>query len=296
MPSTTLEPLRLPDGTAIFLREWAVPDAVARRGSVLLVHGLGEHSGRYAHVAEMLAAMGLHVRGYDHRGHGESPGDRGAIPHPAALLDELRAVFEDLDAGGRAAGDTAAPFLLGHSLGGTTAARAATGGWVTPRGLILSSPALRVSPNPVESGLLAVARRLAPDRGLPNRLPVGKLSHDPREVAAYKADGLNHDRITPRLYDFLVDAGAAARRDAAAFTVPTLLLVAGADAIVDARGARELSAALPPGVGTLHWYDGLYHELFNEREPDRTLVLDDLAVWLEEQLDQTGSHPTGRSP
>jgi alpha-beta hydrolase superfamily lysophospholipase len=282
--ATTLEPLRLPDGAAIFLREWAVPDGVARRGSVLLVHGLGEHSGRYAHVAERLAAMGLHARGYDHRGHGESAGDRGAIPHPDALLDDLRAVFTDLDARGRAAGDTAAPFLLGHSLGGTTAARAATGGWVTPRGLILSSPALRVTPNPVESGLLAVARRLAPDRGFPNRLPVGKLSHDPREVAAYKADGLNHDRITPRLYDFLADAGAAARRDAARFTVPTLLLVAGADALVDARGARELSAALPAGVGTLHWYDGLYHELFNEREPDRTLVLDDLAAWLEEQL------------
>jgi alpha-beta hydrolase superfamily lysophospholipase len=131
---------------------------------------------------------------------------------------------------------------------------------------------------------LGLARRLAPDRAFPNRLPVGKLSHDPREVAQYKADGLNHDRITPRLYDFMVDAGEAARRDAPQFTVPTLLLVAGADALVDARGAREFSAALPPSVGTLHWYDGLYHELFNEREPDRSLVLDDLAGWLEERL------------
>ena len=282
--TTTLEPLRLPDATAIFLREWPVPDGVARRGSLLLVHGLGEHSGRYAHVGERLAAMGLHVRGYDHRGHGESGGARGAVPHPDTLLDDLRAVFDDLAAHARTVGDTAPPFLLGHSMGGATAARAATGGWVTPRGLILSSPALRVSPSPVETGLLAVARRLAPDRAFPNRLPVGKLSHDPREVAAYKADGLNHDRITPRLYDFMADAGAAARRDAARFTVPTLLLVAGADALVDARGARELSAALPAGVGTLHWYDGLYHELFNEREPDRTLVLDDLAAWLEQQL------------
>ena len=226
--------------------------------------------------------MGLHVRGYDHRGHGESDGARGSVPHSEALLDDLRAVFDDLAA--RAEGDAAPPFLLGHSMGGGTAARAATGGWVTPRGLILSSPALRVSPSPVETGLLAVARRLAPDRAFPNRLPVGKLSHDPREVAAYRADGLNHDRITPRLYDFMADAGAAARRDAARFTVPTLLLVAGSDALVDARGARELSAALPAGVGTLHWYDGLYHELFNEREPDRTLVLDDLGAWLEEQL------------
>jgi alpha-beta hydrolase superfamily lysophospholipase len=275
---TTLEPLRLPDGAELFLREWPVPDGVERRGSLLFVHGLGEHSGRYAHVGERLAAQGLHVRGYDHRGHGESGGPRGSVPHPDALLDDLRTVFDDLPADGDP------PFLLGHSMGGATAARAATGGWVTPRGLILSSPALRISAGPLETGLLAVARRLAPDRAFPNRLPVGKLSHDPREVAAYKADSLNHDRITPRLYDFLVDAGAAARRDASRFTIPTLLLVAGADALVDARGARELSAALPAGVGTLHWYDGFYHELFNEREPDRTLVLDDLAAWLEEQL------------
>jgi alpha-beta hydrolase superfamily lysophospholipase len=129
-----------------------------------------------------------------------------------------------------------------------------------------------------------VARRVAPDVAFPNRLPVARVSHDPAVVAAYKADGLNHDRITPRLLDFLVDAGAAARRDAARFRVPTLLLVAGADALVDARGAREFSASLPAGVGTLHWYDGLYHELFNEREPDRTGVLDDLAAWLEGQL------------
>jgi alpha-beta hydrolase superfamily lysophospholipase len=281
---TALEPLRLPDGAAILLRDWPVPEGVVRRGSVLLVHGLGEHSGRYAHVGERLAALGLHVRGYDHRGHGESPGARGSIPHPDALLDDLRAVFEDLDGHARATGDTAAPFLLGHSMGGAIGARAATGGWVAPRGLVLSSPALLLSPSPVQSGLLAVARRLAPDRALPNQLPVGKLSHDPREVAAYRADGLNHDRITPRLYEFMAGAGAAAREAAARFEIPTLLLVAGEDALVDARGAREFSAALPAGVGTLHWYDGLYHELFNEREPDRTLVLDDLAAWLEEQL------------
>jgi alpha-beta hydrolase superfamily lysophospholipase len=281
MPPTTLDPLRLPDGTAIFLREWAVPAGTEQRGALLLVHGLGEHSGRYAHVAERLAALGLHVRGYDHRGHGESGGARGSVPHPDALLDDLRAVFDDL--ADRTDGG-APPFLLGHSLGGATAARAATGGWVTPRGLVLSSPALRLSPGPAERGLLAVARRVARDTAFPNRLPIDKISHDPAVVAAYKADGLNHDRITPRMYDYLADAGEAARRDAPRFAVPTLLLVAGADALVDARGAREFSAALPPGVGTIHWYDGLYHELFNEREPDRTGVLDDLAAWVEEQL------------
>jgi alpha-beta hydrolase superfamily lysophospholipase len=270
--------LQLADGTALALRDWPLPAGVERRGAILLVHGLGEHAGRYAHVAERLAAIGLAVRGYDHRGHGRSGGARGSIPHPDALLDDARAVFEDLR------GDGEAPFLLGHSMGGTVAARAATGGWIAPRGLILSSPALRLPTPRWQLAALALARRLAPDRAFPNNLPIDMLSRDERVAGAYRGDALNHDRVTPRLYDFIADAGAAARRDAARFTIPTLVLVAGVDRLVDARGARELAAALPAGVGTLRVYDDLYHELFNEREPDRTRVLDDLCAWLEERL------------
>ena len=99
-----------------------MPDGVARRGSILLVHGLGEHSGRYGHVAGRLAALGLEVCGYDLRGHGRSEGPRGSIPHSDALLEDLRHVFDELDRRGRAAGDEAPPLLLGHSLGGTIAA------------------------------------------------------------------------------------------------------------------------------------------------------------------------------
>src|SRR4051794_18749258 len=235
-------------GPDLFVRGWPVPGGVERRGAILVVHGLGEHSGRYALLAEQLAALGLEVRAYDHSGHGESAGVRGGMTHPDALLGDLRDIFDDLEQEARGAGDSSAPFLLGHSLGAAVAARAATGGWVAPRGLILSSPALRVPPvGRLQAALLATARRIAPDRGFPNRLPVDKLSHDPAQVAAYKGDRLVHDRISPRLYDFLVDAGAAARRDASRFTVPTLLVVAGEDHLVDARGAREFAAALPPG-------------------------------------------------
>jgi alpha-beta hydrolase superfamily lysophospholipase len=278
------EALRLPDGTATFVRDWPVPAGVARRGSILIVHGLGEHSGRYGHVAARLGAMGLDVRGYDLRGHGRSEGARGSIPHADALLADLRLVFDELDRRGREAGDGAPPLLLGHSLGGTIAAAGTAGGWVTPHALILSSPALARGLSRPRAAVLALARRLIPDRAFPNALPVDKLSHVPAEVDAYRDDVLVHDRITPRMYGFLADAGAAVRRDAERLTVPTLLLVAADDGLVDARGSRELAARLAPGVGTLHVYDGLYHEVFNEREPDRTRVLDDLAAWLEPQL------------
>jgi alpha-beta hydrolase superfamily lysophospholipase len=263
------------DAIGLFTRRWGVPEATPRRGSLLLVHGLGEHCGRYAHVAESLTAIGLEVVSYDHRGHGRSEGVRGGLPHPDALLDDLALVYASL-------GEDA--FLLGHSMGGTIAARAVTGGWVAPRALILSSPALAVDLNPAQRAFAAVGRRLLPDRPMPNRLPVDKISHDPAVVAAYKADPDVHDRLTSRLFDFLIAAGESARADAARVTVPTLGLVAGADALVDPRGSREFFAALPDGVGTLHVYDELYHELFNEREPDRTRVLGDLRAWLEDRL------------
>jgi alpha-beta hydrolase superfamily lysophospholipase len=265
--------LRLPDGTAIFTREWPARDGVPR-GRILIVHGLGEHSGRYDHVAERLGAIGLTVHGYDQRGHGRSEGPRGSIPADDALLDDLRFVFERIEP---------APAVLGHSLGGTLAARATGGGWIAPPALVLSSPGLALHVDRVRLAALRLARRALPDRGLPNMLPVSKLSHDPAVVAAYKADELVHDRITPRMFWFLHDSGAAVRRDAAKLTLPTLLLASGIDGIVDPAGSRELATALPAGA-TVHIYDDLHHEIFNEREPDRTRVLDDLAGWLERRL------------
>lgn len=263
------------DGVELFVRRWPVPESTPRRGSVVLVHGLGEHSGRYEHVAAVLTALGLEVVGYDHRGHGASGGVRGGLPHPDALLDDLALVYGSL-------GEDA--FLLGHSMGGAIAARAVTGGWVTPRALVLSSPALAFDLTPVQRAKAAVGRRLLPDRPMPNGLPVDKLSHDAAVVAAYQADPAVHDRLSARLFDWLAGAGESARADAGRVTVPTLLLVAGADGLVAARGSREFFERLPEGIGTLHWYDDLYHEIFNEREPDRARVLEDLRAWLHARL------------
>jgi alpha-beta hydrolase superfamily lysophospholipase len=273
--------MRTTDGIDLHVRDWPVPDGVARRGSLVLVHGLGEHCGRYDHVASELTAVGLAVRGYDHRGHGRSGGRRGGIPHADALLDDLRLVFDGLAAEDRGGPP---PFVLGHSMGGAVAARAATGGWIVPRGLVLSSPALAVSVGPVQRAMALVGRRLIPDRPVPNGLPLDGLSHHAPTIAAYRADEHVHDRISARLFDAMVAHGDAARADATRLHVPTLLLVAGADRLVDAGGSRAFFAALPAGVGTLHVYDDLYHELFNEREPDRGRVFADLRGWLEARL------------
>ncbi len=276
MEETTLQ---TPDGTAVFLRRWPVPDSMAQRGAVLLVHGLGEHSGRYAHVAAALNELGLEVWGYDQRGAGRTDGKRGDISHPDALLDEAKFVF------GKLAEETGTtPFLLGHSMGGTIAARAVTGGWLAPRGLVLSSPGLQANMTQFQRVQLAVGRRLLPGLALPHGWPVNIVSRDAQVVADYRADPLVHGRITPRLAQFIVDAGNCARRDAANLRVPTLLLVAGADRLVNPSGAREFAQALPPQNVTMHWYEGFYHEVFNEPPAARARVLDDLRAWLKTQL------------
>lgn len=258
---------------------------------MLLVHGFGEHLGRYADVAPTLNDLGLHVRGYDARGHGRSPGPRGVIRDPPALLDDLVRMLGLLSSDAAKGGDAGPPFVLAHSLGATLAARAATSGMIAPRGLILSAPALAMNLGLYRRLGLVVGLRLFPDRAVPNGQPQRAISHDDAAVARALGDPLVHDRITLRLARFAQDTGDRAIREAGHLQTPTLLLVAGADRHVDPAGSKAFFDALPAGTGTLRWYDELYHELFHEREPDRTRVLADMRSWLQEQLAQAGTSP-----
>src|SRR4051794_29466395 len=91
---STLSTFTARDGDNLAIQDWPVPDGIAQHGTVLVVHGLGEHAGRYEHVARRLNSWGFRVRGYDHYGHGESGGDRGGLPDEARLIDDLVDVNE----------------------------------------------------------------------------------------------------------------------------------------------------------------------------------------------------------
>ncbi len=253
---------------------------------MLLVHGFGEHLGRYADVATALNDLGLHVRGYDARGHGRSPGPRGVIRDPPQLLKDLVRMFDLLSLEAAEAGDAGPPFVLAHSLSGTLAARAATSGAIAPRGLILSAPPFSLSLPLYRRLGVAVGLRLFPDRAVPNGQPERAISHDHDVVARALSDPLVHDRITLRLVRFAQDTADQAIREAPQLRTPTLLLVAGADRHVNPAGSKTFFDALPAGTGTMCWYDELYHELLQEREPDRTRVLADMRSWLQGQLAQ----------
>jgi len=215
------------------------------------------------------------VRAHDHVGHGRSAGRRGVVGSAGQLPAHARARVEAFAAElGRA------PLLLGHSLGGALAAQLVVSQRLDVAGLVLSSPALDPGMNAAQRLLAAVLGRLAPGLAVGNGLDPQALSHDAAQVRAYLDDPLVHDRVSARLVGWLLDAGERARRDAGSLTVDTLLLVAGSDRLVNPAGSRAFAERAPAQRMTLHWYAPLFHELFNERAPERARVLDDLDAWL----------------
>ncbi len=281
MTDSTLSTFTASDGDNIALQEWPLPEGVRPRGGVVLVHGLGEHAGRYDHVARRLNAWGFSVRGYDQYGHGESGGKRGALPSDDRLLVDLADL---VDATRLRLPDGVPLVLLGHSMGGLVAARFVAHKPRAVDALVLSSPALDPGLNAMQKLLLAVVPRLAPNLTLGNGLDAGYISHDPAVVAAYRADPLVHDRISGRLAKFIADGGPAVVARAAQWTVPTLLMYAGADRLVNPAGSRAFAAAAPKAVVTSHCFEGLYHELFNET--DRERVFGVLKGWLDARYPQ----------
>lgn len=268
--------LQAADGTALFYREWR---HTQQRGAIVLVHGLGEHSGRYRELAGLFHAAGLSVRMHDHRGHGQSGGARGSLQRNDDFLDDLKLVFD-----GFAEDRQTTPFLFGHSLGGLVAARFATGGRSQVRGLLLSSPALAIRMSAFQKLLLALTTRIAPGLAVPTSLPAQLVSHDAATVQAYREDGLNHGKVAARVVNFMLSAMAKVQQDAATFTVPLLLQIAGDDAFVDPQGSRSFFASVPQVDKCFHCYDDAYHEIFNEAPERRALVQSDLKVWLESHL------------
>ena len=276
MPDSTLATFTASDGDNLAMQDWPLEEEQSLRGVVLLVHGLGEHAGRYDLVARRLNQWGFAVRGYDHYGHGESGGVRGVLLSDTRMLDDLQDVIEST----RARIDRNSPLIvLGHSMGGLIAARYVSLGGRGVDGLVLSSPALDPGLNLGQKLLLAVIPKVAPNLCVGNGLDASFISHDAAVVAAYKADPLVHDRISGRLARFIATAGPATVACAAQWKVPTLLMYAGADHLVNPAGSRAFAAAAPPAVVMVKCFEDLWHEIFNE--VDAQPVFAELKRWLD---------------
>lgn len=263
-------------GVRLFYRWNPVPDA---KGLVVVVHGFGEHSGRYQHVYERLGAAGLASFGFDYRGHGNATGRRAFVESYDEYLDDVDTAMEA--AAAKAPG--LPRFLVGHSQGGLIGAAYA----LRTKGLqavALSGPALgfKVKVPAWKAVLGQVMSRLWPTLGIPSGLDSKDLSHDHAVVTAYDEDPLVQGKATARWYTEILAAQERVMKTAAALTTPILVMHGADDAICDPAVSRRFVDSLTVADKTYTPYPGLYHEIFNETSRDA--VLNDLVAWLSERL------------
>jgi alpha-beta hydrolase superfamily lysophospholipase len=261
-------------GLPIAHREW-LPDGDAR-GTVVIAHGINEHGGRYAHVAQRLTRDGWLVGAIDHRGHGLSGGRRAAVERFDDWVTDLDSYIVEVLV------DAPRPrFLLGHSLGGLIATVYALRHQASLDGLILSSPSV-MPPREMSPTALRAGRLLS--RWAANLPVVGlrldAVSRDPAVVQAYRDDPLVHlGKMRARTGAEALRAIAEVQRDIGRLRLPLLCVQGTADLLVDPDAARWVDEHTGSADHTRHIYEGLYHEVFNEPESDA--VLDDVAGWLD---------------
>ncbi len=275
-------------GRRLFWRSWTPGEPA--RAVIVLVHGLGEHSGRYDHVVARLLDEGYAIHTLDHRGHGRSDG-------PRALIHDMDDVVSDLDAlvDQAVAAQPGVPvFLLGHSMGGLISLRYALAHQDRLAGLILSASlaALDAVPKPLElvARTLSVVAPQAPVIALDSAL----VSRDPAVVAGYRSDPLvHHGKIPARTAVQLADTVERFPDSVGAITVPVLILYGTADRLCPPAGSVMLGERIGSSDKTVTAYDGLFHEILNE--PERERVLDDIAGWLAARAPASVSGAAGSS-
>jgi acylglycerol lipase len=263
-------------GLELFRRWWRDERTDPPTAVIVLVHGAGEHSGRYEHVAERLVGDGYAVHALDHRGHGRSQG-------PRALIDRVDHAVTDLNALVSAAvqheSSASIPVLMvGHSMGAMIAVRYACDHQHRLDGLALSgalassdaSPALRI----VGRAISAVA----PTLGL-IAIDSSLISRDPAVVAAYRSDPLvHHGKLPARTAAEIAATVAGFPGRVHEITIPTLIMYGTEDRLCPPAGSEMLAQRIGAADKRTIPYDGLYHEIFNE--PERDAVLSDLNEWL----------------
>ena len=264
------------DGARLFIR--AMSPAGPCRGMVVVTHGLGEHSGRYGHVAGALAARGLGVVMWDLRGHGRSSGDRGDAEAYEVLIDDLEAVCAAFREEGKPL------FLFAHSMGGQIALRFMEERQPACAGAVIVSPWLRLAFNPPwwKLALAGLAMRVWP--GWPQKTGASweRLSRDFEHMASFPDLHLAHHVITTRLYFAVRSAGEAALEDAGKLKLPLFLAHGDKDPVTSHHATGELFERAGSEDKTLRSLPGALHETHNDL--DRAVIIKEVGDWVEARL------------
>ena len=269
----TAETWTAPDGARLSVRRENA--AGQPRGTVVLVHGWGDYTGRWTHVARWFAAQGFTCFGADLRGHGQSPGRRGHVERFAQYLADLSALRK------MASLEVPGPqVLVGHSFGGLVVLRYLETVPAGVSGAVLATPYIDLV-RPVARWKIAAARLLGdllPSVPIPTGLDYEAISRDPEVVRVFREDPLCHEVMTPRAWRESEAGRAALHAERERIGVPLQFLLAGDDRIVSTAAAAAFAKSLRGDVVT-RTYQGMYHNILHE--PDRDQVFADLAPWLD---------------
>jgi len=261
------------DGLPLFAQVWEPETKV--EGIICLVHGLGEHSGRYKHWADKLTKAGFALLAFDLRGHGRSGGKRGDTPSYNHFADDIYIMLEQT-----AKEFPGTPtFLYGHSLGGMLVLYYLVKNKPEIKGAVVTSPGLRTMLDQQKAKVTAL-RILAPIMSkvtIPNGLELEGLSKNKDVVDKYRNDPLVHDRVSLRMGKGMIDTIDYIFSNASKIDIPLLLMHGSSDRITYHQGSEEIAEKIN-SEWTLKIWDGLYHELHNEPEKDQ--VFDYLLDWL----------------
>jgi acylglycerol lipase len=262
------------DHLNIYARYWQPEGAI--KGTVCLVHGLGEHSGRYSHVGRFLNSNGYALLAADLRGHGKSEGQRGHSPSMEVLREDISRQLEEA----QKQSPDAPVFLYGHSLGGTLVLSYGIRSNPKIDGIIATGPLLRTGFEPPawKLSLGRMMRNLFPTFTMSNGIDRDALSRDPQVVHAYKTDPLVHDRLSAQLGIDMIEEGLWLLENASSLAVRTLLMHGSDDRICSLQAVQAFAEKAGMSC-TLKIWEGLYHEIHNEPEKDQ--VLEYLVQWLD---------------
>ncbi|HEX3508359.1 MAG TPA: alpha/beta hydrolase [Candidatus Dormibacteraeota bacterium] len=260
------------DGTKIAYRAWPVGGASI---NFAVVHGLGEHAGRYERFARGMAEHGFGTFAVDLRGHGNSPGQRGHVDSWLQWTEDVAAFVDHV---GAVAGGEVLP--LGHSFGGAaTLSTVLAGKLPSTQRFIVSSPALKVkvAVPAWKIRLGTTASKVLPKLALDNEVDPKLLSRIPEVVEEYRSDPLVHSKISSRLYTEWLAATRDIVARAGEIKIPFLILAGTDDGLIDPEGSKQLHEEAP-AMSELRLLDGRYHEPFNDRDNEEVFTL--IANWL----------------
>ena len=251
--------LNTPDNKTLFAQSWE--DGKNDGKTILMVHGLGEHSGRYEHWAELFVGQGFNFMSFDLRGHGKSSGKRGHAKSMEILLDDIDLVMEKT----RELFNGSKVILYGHSLGGNLVLNHVIRRNRPVDALIVTSPWLKLVKEPSAAVLAtaSIANKIIPSCAIPNGLNADDLSHNPEVCKKYTTDPLNHNKISFRLFNEIYHGGYHALRNVYKINYPFLLMHGTEDKITSPKASENYVMNTTARTHLKLW-EGQYHELQNE--------------------------------